>query len=827
MHALRRVTLSAFVLAVGLYVGATAVDPVPALGPLLDPVHGVWASARGTTLPPFVEHTVPGLSGEVRIIYDDRRVPHIFAATMEDVLRGLGYAVARDRLFQLELQTRSTAGTLTELVGEDALPPDRQSRQLALAWSAERDFARMDPQSELSGQLSAYADGVNAWIDQMGPADLPVEYHLLSRRPTRWLPQHSLYLLKRMGWTLAMLNTERKKNVAAALVGREAADGLFPADSPIQEPIVPNGLTATRFEPTLLPPPGDPVPELVLQLRATQAFLGPMDQARSAPGEPVLGSNNWAVGPSRSATGNPILAGDPHLDLSLPSIWYEAHLVVPGELDVYGVTIPGTPAITIGFNRDVAWTFTNTGADVMDLYQETVDDPDAPENYLLDEEWHPFEKRIETYYAPDGSVLDVDTILHTHRGPVTGGGGGDYVSLRWTVLEAQGELGSLQAINKARSVEEWLAAMESWVAPTQNGLVADRMGNIAIRSSGWYPIRPAGTRGDWAYDGSTSASDWQGWLPVSSYPSSVNPEQGYLASNNQQPVDPRADGTFMGADWPSPWRAMRINQLLRADSTFVWQDLARFQTDPGSARADVFVDAFLQAAANRSAGGDAAHEAAELLAEWDRLYTKGNTRAVLFELAMSQLSRRTWDELSAGNGRRQVTPQTAILATLLADPMSAWWDHRSTPNTVETRDDILNASLVAGLAVARRTHGPESEGGWRWDGIQTANINHLLSLEPFSRLGLPIQGGPSTLNPSSGSGRHGASWRMVVELGDEVTARGTFPGGQSGHPLSPDYVDRLDYWLDGELQPLRFPRTPDELAGLSRAEAILRPGGGP
>ena len=820
MRSLVLTVASAVLLSVGLYVGARPLGPIPALGAFLDPASGVWSSARSATLPDEVRLEVPGLSGEVQIVYDDRRVPHIFAESVEDVMRGLGYAVARDRLFQLELQTRATAGTLTELVGEAAIEADRQSRRLALAWSAERDYAKMESGSELMTYLEAYSDGVNAWISAMSPADVPLEYRLLSRTPSPWKPQHSLYLLKRMGWTLAMINTERRKNAVAALAGREAADGLFPVNAPIQEPIQPNGLRDARFERVTLPPPGEPAPEMMAQVAARQTFLGPMDFSGNDGGETVLGSNNWAIGPSRSAEGHAILAGDPHLDFTLPSIWYEAHLVVDGELDVYGVTIPGTPTITIGFNRDIAWSFTNTGSDVMDLYRETVDDTDHPRNYRLDGEWHPFEERVETYRAQNGSVITVDTILHTHRGPVSHDSG-QYVSLRWTVLEDQGELSALLGVNQARSVDEWMSAMETWVAPTQNGLVADRQGNIAVRSTGRYPIRPPGTGGDWVFDGTTSSSDWQGWRPVSSYPGSTNPAQGYLTSSNQQPVDPGYDDRYLGANWPSPWRAMRINQLLRADSVFTATDLSRFQTDPGSPRADVFVEAFLEAADD----GSGPSEAGRLLAEWDRRYTTDNTRAALFELAMDELADRTWDELIGPDGRRVATPRTAILAALLSDPANAWWDDRSTPGVTEGRDDILTSSLDAALVAAREAYGPESEDGWVWNRVATANVVHFLGLSPFSALNLPIRGGPETLNPNSGNGRNGASWRMVVELGEEVEGRGTYPGGQSGHPLSPAYLDRIDDWVEGELQPLRFPRGAEELSGLARSRAILRPGG--
>ena len=267
---------------------------------------------------------------------------------------------------------------------------------------------------------------------------------------------------------------------------------------------------------------------------------------------------------------------------------------------------------------------------------------------------------------------------------------------------------------------------------------------------------------------------------------------------------------------------MRINQLLRADSVFTATDLSRFQTDPGSPRADVFVYAFLEAA-----GGDGhgMSEAGLLLAEWDRRHTTENTHAALFELAMDELADRTWDELVGSDGERVATPRTSVLAALLTDPANAWWDDCATAG-VEERDDILNASLDAALLTARDVYGPETEGGWTWSRVANANVVHFLGMSPFSALNLPVRGGPETLNPNSGNGRNGASWRMVVELGDEVVGESTYPGGQSGHPLSPAYLDRIDDWVAGALQPLRFPRTAEELAGFARTEATLLPGSG-
>jgi penicillin G amidase len=816
---------SAVLLAAAIYIGARPLGPLPALGGFLDPVNGIWAVARSAELPAAAQRVIPALGADVEVVYDDRRVPHIFAPSKDDLYRAMGYVIARDRLFQLEIQARATAGTLTELVGAELLEVDRRSRRLGLAWAADRDWERIQGDPELAGPMRAYAEGVNAFISSMRPEELPFEYHLLGREPMEWRPEYTLYLLKRMGWTLAYNSVERRKNWVASKVGRQAADALIPRNSPIQEPIQPH--LGTRELVSVFPPPGEPAPEAGLQLEAMQAFLGPMDIVRDGDG-PALGSNNWAVSSSRSTTGGAILAGDPHLLLSLPSIWYEVHLVVPGELDTYGVTFIGTPFVVIGFNRDVAWSFTNTGSDVMDYYRERLDDPKAPTRYLLDGEWRHLGLRVEEYRSPSGETLAVDTIFQTHRGPMNSIGG-EYVSLRWTVLEEEGEVRPLAEINEARSVEEWLEAMSAWRAPTQNGLVADRSGRIAIRSAGRYPVRPEATTGDWFFDGSTSASDWQGWLPVGRFPQALDPEQGYLASANQQPIDPDYDDFFIGADWPAPWRALTINGLLRAKETHSPEDLERYQTFPSSARVDYFAPVFLQAVGRLAERGEATAEmveAAELLDGWSLEYQPEDRLAVLFEAAMDEVADRLWDELSDDEGKRLVTPGEDIAAALLKEPDNVWWDRRDTER-IETRDDVLSESLAAALVGLRERLGPEGGEPWRWGANRYANIFHLLQIPALSRTGLSIQGGPGLLNPSSGDGRHGASWRMVVNLGDEVSARGTYPGGQSGNPVSPGYTDRLQSWVAGSLEPLRFPRSTEELesAGHLRARLTLRSGG--
>jgi penicillin amidase len=822
---MRRLVVPVIVLVAVLLLGARRLGPLPALGAFLEPAHGVWALARGSGTASDAAAEVSGLGDTVRVVYDDRAVPHVFAANELDAYRALGYVVARDRLFQLYLQTMAATGRLTEIAGAQALPLDREMRRLGLPRAAERKVAAAQADGPVMRIAAAYAEGVNAYVDAMPRAALPLEFRLLGVTPPRWRPIDSYHLLNRMGWTLASISLEHDRARAAALVGDSAAAALFPDATPIQEPIQPNGAHQARVDRRRLPPPGTPDSTALVTAQALEAFAPERllaDAARDD--EPrSMASNNWAVSPRRTAAGHALLAGDPHLDLTLPSIWYEAHLVVPSTLDAYGVTIPGAPAIVIGFNRDVAWTFTNTGADVMDLYAEQVDDVRHPARYMLDGAWRPLERRVEAYRGRGGEVLATDTVYYTHRGPMRLARG-RWLSMRWTVLEGGRELAGFADGMRARSAEEFQRVMSaSYEAPAQNMLAADRGGHIAIRSTGRFPIRAGDGDGARIRDGRLSASDWRGALAVPDYPQAADPAQGYLASANQQPVDPATTRQWWGGSY-DPWRAMRINTLLRADSSVTPDAMRRYQTDRGSARADLFAPYFVEAArrvlARREPGAsDALANGAKVLAGWNRRYERGDRHAVVFEAAMRLLAARTWDELRGADGAR-VTPPSAVLAALLADSSSVWWDDRTTP-ALERRDDILASSLEDAFTESVRAHGAPDSEGWRWDHVQHAAAKHVLQLPALSALDLPPNGGPETLSPTAGSGVHGASWRMVVELGPQVRAWVTYPGGQSGDPASARYRDHLPTWTAGELEPARVPATARSLDAAQRSGSLL------
>ena len=821
-----RLVAALLVLGGGLLVGARPIGPAPALGAFLEPAHGVWSLARAAAAPAGPDASVPGLGAPVDVVYDERAVPHIFARSEEDAYRALGYVVARDRLFQLYMQTLAASGRITEIGGAQALELDREMRHLGLPRAAEALPARIGDTSVAVRTARAYADGVNAYIAAMPAAELPLEFRLIGKRPPKWEPLHSYLLQNRMGWTLANIANERRRTGAAARVGVAAASALFPDDSPITEPIQPNGQSAPRFDTSPLPPPGTPDSASRMLGAAADAWFGSALLARAEDEDaPWRASNNWAVMPKRSATGHALLAGDPHLDLTLPSIWYEAHLVVPGRLDVYGATIPGLPAIVIGFNRDVAWSLTNTAADVMDFYVEAVDDERHPTRHRVDGAWRPIEPRVEVYRGQKGETIATDTVYYTFRGPMQRVRG-RWLSVRWTVLEAGREAVGFLEGARARTAAEFEDAMaRSYRAPAQNMIAADRGGHIAIRSVGRYPIRAQ--NGTVPLDGTSSANDWRGDLPVAQWPQAFDPAQGFLASANQQPVDPRASTVWFGGDY-DPWRALRINALLRADSAVTVDDMRRFQTDPGSARADFYVPYFLEAAlrvAQRSTGPNRTvlAEAGRFLNRWDRRYTASNTGAVLFEATLREAALQTWDELASEGGGRRVTPSSSVFARLMHDSASAWWDDRTTPQ-VEDRDAILASALVSAYLATRQRFGTPGDSGWRWSNVHKVNVPHLLRLPALSALDMPIEGGPGTLSPIAVGGSNGPSWRMVVELGPTLHAWTTYPGGQSGNPASPRYKDRIPQWLEGALEAVHVPTRASDLPPAQRSGTLtLRP----
>ncbi|MCU0627755.1 MAG: penicillin acylase family protein, partial [Gemmatimonadaceae bacterium] len=436
-----------------------------------------------------------------------------------------------------------------------------------------------------------------------------------------------------------------------------------------------------------------------------------------------------------------------------------------------------------------------------------------PTRYKVDGAWRDFTKRREFYRNAAGDTITAEELLVSHRGPVLVQDG-RFVSFRWTAHDPSREIDALIAATRATSVAEFQRAMTSFRTPSQNMLVVDRAGSIGIRSQGTYPVRGPGVNGGYLVDGRSAANDWTGTLPIERYPQAVDPAQGFLVSANQQPVDPAVVPTYLGSHWADPWRAVRLNELLRGDTAVTVETMRRWQTDPLSARARTLVPLLLAAAQD----DPSIAPALALLRAWDFRYTLEAQAPVLFEQAARRVARAAWDELVPAGGSNAVgDPSGLALVALLRDSASAWWDDRRT-DARETRRAIVVGAIKAAydsLVTARGPAGPT----WAWSKAGGINVNHLLRLPGFSRTALSVTSGNGTVAPASGARRsHGASWRMIVEYANgRRTALAIYPGGQSGNPASARYDDRLEKWRTGVLDTLVVP----ESLGSVRAERTI------
>ncbi|MFC0184924.1 penicillin acylase family protein [Pseudarcicella hirudinis] len=378
---------------------------VPPIGKFLSPFEGFWVNAEASykDAPTMNEDKlqIPNLQGEVTVLYDENGVPHVFAQNDHDLYLAQGYLTAKDRLWQMEFQTHFAAGRISEIVGDKALESDRYQRRMGAVYGAEKSLSGMNenPQAKLS--LDAYSEGVNAYINSLSPREYPVEYKLLGYAPEAWSPLKSALFLKNMSFVLASGTDDLRMTNILRKYGKEVTEDLFPNYPSKESPIIPEG-TKIDFQPLPLPP-------------APHDFTGIGSMNPQPERDKGIGSNNWAVSGSKSATGLPLLANDPHLTLSLPSIWYQMQLVSPG-INVYGSTMPGSPSVIIGFNQDVAWGVTNVGADIIDWYQVKFRDKSMNE-YWHDGKWKKTSKRIEVIKVK-GKPDVIDTVLYTHHGPV-------------------------------------------------------------------------------------------------------------------------------------------------------------------------------------------------------------------------------------------------------------------------------------------------------------------------------------------------------------------------------------------------------------------------
>ena len=788
MKALRFLFLLA--LTVGLTWAADTHQPfgsaLPALGPLLEPFGGIWQNLAAETDRNRSETLrLPGLSAPVEVVYDARRVPHIFAQSHLDALTAQGYVTARDRLWQMDISTRDAAGRLSEVLGGGLLERDRYQRRSGMTFAAENAVATWQKDPATWTMLEAYAAGVNAYTDALAPADYPLEFKLLSYAPERWTPYKTALFFKKMAQSLAGRYDDLENTNTRNFLGDEAFRTLFPEINPLESPIIPKG-TPFTFD-----------AEEVDSTAAPNA-AGFFSYRPPAKPDVGIGSNNWAVSGARTASGQPILCGDPHLGLTLPSIWYEVQLHTP-DYNVYGVSLPGVPCVIIGFNEDVAWSVTNVGHDVTDWYRVDWTD-DRKLAYRLDGREEPVTLRIDTI-GVRGATPILDTVRYTKMGPVVftdPDNGYHDLAMRWTVHDTPlgSELLTFHQLNKARNYRDYSRALRTYDAPAQNFAFASREGDIALKVNGKFPIkRPQAGR--FIAEGNDSRNFWQGWIPKDRVPQVKNPERGFVSSANQRSAD--VDYPYYYNGGFADYRGRIINTRLAGMSDITVEDMMALQTDNYSLFAEELLPQLL-ARLDRRALNTLQTGVVTQLENWDYRFARDAAAPPLFVEWANAFYELAWDELLRRDDEApQQLPEWWRTIELMRDaPQLVYWDVEATPER-ESLGDIVNQSFgqMIDTLGSRLT-----DSDFNWSTYRPQEVPHLARIRPFGAYDLAAGGHPFSINANKPG--FGPSWRMIVHLTDPVEAYGIFPGGSSGRPGDPYYSTGVGPWAEGAYFKLFF-----------------------
>src|SRR5208337_3016132 len=698
---------------------------------------------------------------------------------------------------------------------------------------------------EARAPLTAYANGVNAFIATHRHR-LPLEFHLLNYQPRPWNEIDSLGVALNMVKTLSTTwRTDLMRERIRAKLGPELSADLFPDHSPLDEPVaeVTPGRKLSPQEKQADPPPnpGDLDPSL---LDEPEAGLPPGNPAvpqrkqaiplldsggldptlaalLSAGGDtnPGLGSNNWVVSGAHTQSGKPLLANDPHLDHSVPSVWYMIHLKAPG-LNVIGVSLPGLPLVIIGHNEKIAWGMTNTGPDVQDLYSESFDSG-APNRYLHNGAWVDAEVRdevVKVRWKRDYRF----TVKVTRHGPIVAHAGGRDLALRWTALEPHALSALFNAAFKIGLAQNWelfKAALHDYTGPMQNFVYADLDGNIGYYAAAWVPIWKQGT-GAVPVPGSTDDYDWTGYIPFEDLPHSYNPSSGMIATANGRVV-PDDYPYFISSDWDPPFRTARIFQLLRAGKGFTVDDMLRIQTDIVTLEDSWLAGQLLKADFHRHSQDSEAQYAISLLRPWDGEARMDSAATLVCEVTRQALLERILkpklgDDLSGYYWGMS----TIFLENVLANNWTRWL-----PPGDSSFEETLIKSLEEGVKRIPSRVGSRSHDAWKWGNTIPLTFYHPLG-QGFPLLGRLLDVGPfpqagTATTVKATTSRHGPSMRMVVDLQTLDHSVQNITLGESGQPFSPYYQDQFDAWYNGRSFPMSFSDAAVEQAAVHKL--VLRP----
>ena len=755
--------------------------------------------------------SVSGLHGEVTVDRDGWGIPHIRASSTEDMVEAQGYVMAQDRLWQMDLLRRAARGQLAEILGPVVIPIDKDFRGLGFSRAAERDAAALTGEPRLL--LDAYARGVNKFIEQH-QNHLPLEFSLLKYKPQPWTPADSFAITAYMYQTLTdTWEDEINRAKVTERVGEDRAKDLFSPDAAMDRFVV--GDPNDKKDGSQRAHSGDDEdddddmqPDDVLKASNRDALPA---QASLAPGSSSmlwpevrdflagtnreirhgLGSNNWVVSGSHTATGKPLLANDTHLELSVPSIWYEVHLTAP-DWNVAGFTLPGAPLVVIGHNDQIAWGFTNNGADVQDLYIETFN-PAAPDEYRVNGAWVKAQIFDEVIHVK-GQADEHLKVLATRHGPVVRRDGDKGYALRWTATEPGGLSNTYNWLGKAKNWAEFRATMKQVWGPAQNTVYADATGNIGYIMAARVPIRKKG-HGEVPVPGDTDNYEWTGYVPFEQLPQALNPESGLIVTANARVVGPDYK-PYLTDRWEDPYRTARIFDLLQGRHDLRPEDMLKVQNDTYS-YPHMFLAEQLTAAAKTVQPKDArAQQLIQGLKDWNGIASAdGSETSFLQAVRRALLAMILEPYLGNDTGMYEWRSMT-FLQKVLTDRPAKWL-----PSAYKSYDELLAAAAdraVAKLAEQDKSQNPPD---WAWK-----KFNSLDMLHPIGQSGILKSLFSITDKPQAGTGysvraathHHGPSERFVANPANWDDSILLITTGESGQLGSSHYSDQFSYWYEGK-----------------------------
>ncbi len=711
------------------------------------------------------------ITDEVVVITDEVGVPHIKATNEQDLYTAQGYVQAQRRMLQMELSRRQASGTLSEIIGAGAVSNDKYFRALGLRRAAEKSFDLYNDHAK--DVLQWFADGVNAYINEAKEnGTLPFEFSLIGAEPDEWTPLDSLTIGKFMAFDLGG-HWERQAFNYYLLnkYSNEKAYELFP--------------TYPEGKMTIID--GD---EIDIAASFKDAVI---------PHE-FNGSNNWVVSGEKTASGKPLLADDPHLGLSTPSIWLQMHLETD-DLNVSGVIFAGIPGIILGHNEHIAWGVTNVGPDVQQLYIEKRN-PDNDSEFLYEDEWEKADVIKEPIRVKDNETIDYE-VLETRHGPIISefakeSGEDTVLSLRWTALDATPELQAVIQMNHATNWDEFEVALEDFHAPAQSFVFASQDGTIAYKANGKIPIYEKSKHALVPLPGWQAEYEWDGFIPFDELPRVINPEKGFMATANNK-ITPNNYPHHISNVWAQPYRYERIYEVLDASDNLTVQDMKDLQMDPTNLRAREFVPYFIEAIKDESLT-DREQKLITLMEEWDYTDVVHLPQPLIFDHWFQSIEDLLFadipeDMMDLFSGKQQTADEL-----LRKGNRSIWIDEKG------GLEEVVLQSFQTAIEEIEESFG-SNEKKWRWGDFHQVQFKHPLSSANkylgyvFNKKPLPVNGSKVTPMAASHDGdgivNHGASWRFVIDLNDTDLGYHIVGPGQSEHIKSASYSNQLEDWING------------------------------